>query len=606
MLPGPLGEAHLIRLIAIRNFRSIAAADIDGEWITTFVGSNDAGKSNVLRALNLFFNGRTGFNEPFDFSGDYNQFAPARQKKTPQIEIRIRFELPRGYLREEFPDQIEWKKVWREDGEVRSLETRSYVGGERFPARSKIPALLDRIRFTYVPAIKDQAFFDDLQGQLYDVLASVAAQPLEQSAQAFQNQLGVQLRALLEAIKQAFSADATMRLPANLREIFESLEINSGGVPLSRRGDGIKIRHIPMILGFIADKRDELLDRGGVRYTHIWGFEEPENNVEMSAAFQMAKELVARVGDAEHFQLFITTHSPIFYRLDQQSDCAEWVKTHFVEKVGHETQIVSKAPNEVDATMGLMPLVAPFVAQAKQRYEQLQTELANIRKFEAAPTVMVEGHSDKRVLQKAWKLFSGKPADAINISDGEGDYGGAHAVHSRALAWLLIMRHKAAKDRVRGAAVFDADPPGAAAKQALHDDMTRLNMTNSPHFKVIALRTPGRLQALLRRGFRLPIDLEAFYSDALWEAAKDEGWLQEKPDLSVVLNQRMMQDLAAGRGNPFDGLNDADKLRVKCCFTDEGKGRAAARLSTMAEAAARLQLAAFEPLMQGLAQHLTP
>ncbi len=182
--------------------------------------------------------------------------------------------------------------------------------------------MLDRIQFTYIPAIKDQAFFADLQGQLYDVLSSVAERPLKESAGAFQNQLGAQLKALLDTIRAAFSGDATMRLPDNLRQIFESLEINSGDVPLSRRGDGIKIRHIPMILGFIAEKRDELLTRGGVRYTHLWGFEEPENNVEMSAAFKMAADLVSRVANSNHFQLFVTTHSPIFYRLDQQPDAS--------------------------------------------------------------------------------------------------------------------------------------------------------------------------------------------------------------------------------------------------------------------------------------------
>lgn len=103
-----------------------------------------------------------------------------------------------------------------------------------------------------------------------------------------------------------------MRLPENLRKIFESLEINSGEIPLSRRGDGIKIRHIPMLLRFIAQKQDDLFTRGGVRYTHIWGFEEPENNVEMSAAFAMGDEFLDLIDDSDRFQLFLTTHSPIF------------------------------------------------------------------------------------------------------------------------------------------------------------------------------------------------------------------------------------------------------------------------------------------------------
>ena len=45
-----------IKEIRIRNFRSIVKADIQLSDLTLFVGLNDVGKSNVLKALNLFFN----------------------------------------------------------------------------------------------------------------------------------------------------------------------------------------------------------------------------------------------------------------------------------------------------------------------------------------------------------------------------------------------------------------------------------------------------------------------------------------------------------------------------------------------------------------------
>ena len=40
----------MINSISIRNFRSIERQDFDCNWITTFVGENDAGKSNVTIA----------------------------------------------------------------------------------------------------------------------------------------------------------------------------------------------------------------------------------------------------------------------------------------------------------------------------------------------------------------------------------------------------------------------------------------------------------------------------------------------------------------------------------------------------------------------------
>lgn len=41
----------------------------------------------------------------------------------------------------------------------------------------------------------------------------------------------------------------------------------------------------------------------------IWGFEEPENGVELSKAFEMANDFEEFSQD---IQMFITTHSPAF------------------------------------------------------------------------------------------------------------------------------------------------------------------------------------------------------------------------------------------------------------------------------------------------------
>ncbi|WP_143273264.1 ATP-dependent nuclease [Azospirillum palustre] len=595
----------MISSISIRNFRSISAAEIPADWITTLVGSNDAGKSNVLRAINLFFNGETNPGESFDFSRDFNQFAVVRQRTAPQIEIKIVFKLPDGYLREDAPAEVEWRKVWRFDGEAKRMETRTFIDGTDFPPRSKIPALMDRIRFTYVPAIKDKAFFADLQGRLYDVLSSVAEEPLKESAGAFQTQLGEQLHDLLDTLRTAFGAEAAMRLPENLRQIFENLEINSGEVPLSRRGDGIKIRHIPMILKFIAVKRDELLTRGGVRYTHIWGFEEPENNVEMSSAFRMASDFVDLVAEASHFQLFFTTHSPIFYRLDQhRPEAAEWLVSHFVSKDGKNTCIETRTPDQVDESMGLMPIVAPYVAQAKARYDELREQLEQVRDIatQKRPTVFVEGESDRKVITKAWETFSEFPVDTINICAGDGAFGSANALESRALAWLLTLRHRPTQERAKAAAIFDTDASGRRAHKSLTEEITRLNL-HTYGLKAISLRTPLRLRNLARQGFQLSIDLEAFYTDALWQRAESRKWLEPVKDLGALLSTTLVGAMAAGGPNPFEGLEPNDALRLKFKFSDTGKQKAAQHLARMTQTEAERELAEFRQLIIELQGH---
>lgn len=78
-----------IKQIRIKNFRSIVDLDINVDKMNIFVGLNDAGKSNILKALNLFFNNETEPGCAFDFETDYSKYAPVRKKKAKEIEISI-------------------------------------------------------------------------------------------------------------------------------------------------------------------------------------------------------------------------------------------------------------------------------------------------------------------------------------------------------------------------------------------------------------------------------------------------------------------------------------------------------------------------------------
>lgn len=63
-----------IKSVRIKNFRSIVDETIQLDCFNCFVGRNDSGKSNVLKALNLFFNGKIDFGEDLVFSKDFSQY----------------------------------------------------------------------------------------------------------------------------------------------------------------------------------------------------------------------------------------------------------------------------------------------------------------------------------------------------------------------------------------------------------------------------------------------------------------------------------------------------------------------------------------------------
>ena len=99
----------MITGIEIRNFRSIGRMRLNCEDITTFIGENDAGKSNILRALNLFFNNETDYGHPFDFKQDWNRNAKEIQGRANEIRIALTLRLPSGYIRPNLPKSVRWR-----------------------------------------------------------------------------------------------------------------------------------------------------------------------------------------------------------------------------------------------------------------------------------------------------------------------------------------------------------------------------------------------------------------------------------------------------------------------------------------------------------------
>lgn len=261
--------AATINKIHIENFRSIRQIDADLAQLAIFVGKNDCGKSNILRALNLFFNDETNPGAEFSFADDYNFFAPVRARKAKEIVVRLEVALPETYHATN-GQVIIWTKRWREGGlwseeydyygqrikrNRRGQEVREDV---TISDKSNVHALLRKIDFEYVPAIKDSDYFNDLRGRIYGIISDAAARTFHISSAAFEQSIGDHLTELTTSISASLGFDTRLALPRDLYHIFERLDFLSGekSVSLNNRGDGIKARHIPLILRFMAEKKD--------------------------------------------------------------------------------------------------------------------------------------------------------------------------------------------------------------------------------------------------------------------------------------------------------------------------------------------------------------
>lgn len=507
-----------IKEIRIKNFRSIVKTEIPLSDISMFVGLNDVGKSNVLKALNLFFNGETDYGKEYSFSIDYSKFAPVRKKKAEEIIIEIILNAPTNY--KESKDII-WKKVWRKNGFHKEFQT--FVDGTNFPQKSKLYSWLQNIRYTYVPAIRDTNYFESLLANLHDSLAETIENELRTAGEDFISNIKTYTGLMIDEIDNRLNIKSQIKLPSNLQTLFKALDFSTEEgdfeVSISNRGDGIKTRYIPIILKFIAEQLNINKIKGSANVNMIWGYEEPENNIEMFAAFKLAKDFIDYSKD---IQILLTTHSPGFYTL----------KETYTEKVGlfkvlkeknNEAQISELLNyNDLNNDMGIMPLIAPYVKDKVSEINQLQhdienykNELKNIDKH----TIFVEGDDEIRIFSKILEHLG--ISEKIRISkDGLGCSG----VKNQMMAWSWV----AGVSNFKAVGIFDNDLSGNNEFRKLKEEKQFIEASSKKFVKAINYKVPSHLLNIKREINNFPIELEEMYLVDAWKYAKDKGWLVDR------------------------------------------------------------------------------
>lgn len=591
--------AATIKSIHIENFRSIRSIDADLSQLAIFVGRNDCGKSNILRALNLFFNGETNPGVEFTFSEDYNFFAPIRVRKAKEVVVRIEIALPETYHATN-GHVIIWTKRWREDGlwsEDYDYHGQRITKGKRgqeirenvkIPEKSNVHALLRKIEFEYVPAIKDAEYFDDLRGRIYGIISEVAARTFHESSAAFEQSIGDHLNELTASISTSLGIDTRLALPRDLYHIFEKLDFLSGekSISLNNRGDGIKARHIPLILQFMAEKKAALQRRGGQPISSIWAYEEPENNLEFGSAVQLADELyaLARSGTA---QILLTTHSPAFYDLGQRED---EIALNFVTRTSDaEGTLTRSDARGIDESLGTLAMLAPriseMVAQVRQQ-EEAKAVAAQLAQ-QNCPRIFVEGESDRLVLSKALQLFFPAAMDQVSFEtkrDGAG--------HTYVIDMLIGWRsqHKHHPERPRAAGIVDGDAGQQKADFNAQPD-------NVKSAKCFVYPAPANLRAAKAAHFNVHASLETLYPVALWTDARANNRLARR-DPQKVCHPDLVSRILLGETTFEEQLHEDWAYLVRDDFKSDQKVTTAQRICQQADPDCRVTLANFEALLR--------
>ena len=393
---------QLVSNIEIGYFRSIYKVVLPTMTdLNIFFGRNDSGKSNILRALNLFFNGETNPGTEFDFLSD---FCHARLEETQKADtrksvyIKITFNTPKSWIKS-LGENFYVKKSW-------SIQRKSEASFESsVKEKGKqiyLTRFLNSVRFIYVPAIKDRTIFSDLFSSVYRILSKDVQ--FNESLVGFASEIEKNTQEISSQIFNSLALKSNISPPSDLTVLFKSLDFdttNATGDKYSltrQHGDGIQVRHIPALLAFISDRDDFSFN--------IWGFEEPENSLELAAAFSEAQSLL-RYSRQANKQVFVTSHSPAFFSLNEKNTSRSFV---FKESQSTNGRTVSKVkpvtdseiPSEMMGETPFLPVISNYLKEYDIRVKQEQAKVRDIEKVLSAltkPILFVEGEADRILVQ---------------------------------------------------------------------------------------------------------------------------------------------------------------------------------------------------------------
>ena len=482
---------QIIKKVRIRYFRSIYNVYVaDCDDLNVFSGKNDVGKSNVLKALNLFFNGETDWKRPLDFYVDFsskrlNEVRQESIKGKQFIAVEIEFIRPSTY-KKSLPNSFTVTRTWHRDGgqpaQKDNLDQIHKSGGLASTletTRRFLSLFLSRVHYEYVPAVKDRAYFTHMLSRLQATLLST---PLNDSnsigrvAEDLAWHILEQITQLKSDFQRATGLETAINPPQQFADLFQSFIVSTtspnGTIPITLRGDGVQARYVSSVLHYISSKSHDFF---------IWGFEEPENSLEYTRTNKLADDFVKLY--SKDAQIFLTSHSPAFVSLE--TDRTRCFRAYQEE---NNTNIASIWPVDkkrvhrelLREELGILKIQQEVhkeyelklheLTEINSKVVSLETEIVSIRK----PLVLVEGKTDKALLEIAWTKLYGEtqPNFFIRVADPtDGTAGGAAGAGT--LAKMIETIHP--EDSRKAIALFDRDTEGITEFNKLSKNFKQYN-----------------------------------------------------------------------------------------------------------------------------------
>lgn len=362
---------------------------VDLNDVNIISGANDSGKSNILRALNLFFNNEILPGIPFNLERDLCKFKRQRSdervaKKRKEgakdvrqrdlwVKVKIHFFNPKkGILPEHFYVEKMWDHSKTGVISASNHKNKKLRKTQQGAADGQLTQFLKQFRFEYVPAIKDREYFRYLFGKLQEALFEKdSSANFKGYSEKFNELLLKETTKLFEDFKKDTNIEAKFDIPSTLFDFVRTLSVTTDyNISLFERGDGIQARFIPEILNEIY--------RGQKKKKIIWGFEEPENSYEDKNLRKLRDDFVNLYASTK--QILLTTHSFNILSLkgDNISKYRVWKAkesgTSLITKLkykNNQLHLEKTDEERLEEELGIFELTAELDALYKKKEEEL-------------------------------------------------------------------------------------------------------------------------------------------------------------------------------------------------------------------------------------------
>lgn len=532
---------EIIEKIEIGKFRSFGQGNkkkvkIKCESLNIYSGKNNSGKSNILKALNLFFNNEVSFNEEFDFRKDFNKAYYGKAGGKREIKIKIFFIqqgaalLSKGFCIEKIFDKnggITENFFYKHGGKYKKAKS----GREQGQFRT----FLSKVRYIYVPAVREKKFIKKIFIHLQLVLDK-KSKDAKKYKDAF-NELDTLLIEKTEDLSIDFNKfidmEATVSAPRKITDILEGISIQTDpGIIIEKKikgkyekipqkistdqsGDGVIMSYLPHFLDFLAKKLTGNF--------FLWGFEEPENSLEYSKVQKISKLFLNDF--TKKSQIFLTTHSPSFISLKDEEkvilyrvykelsdDRLSIVKTEDAMEIERQKLITVGEPvlaQKLDEEIGFIEFSRDSEKIIQERKEILKKSKKIEEEIEKN-TLFVEGELEKFIFNKIFK----KKGININVKYAKSANGVMNKI-------IMMSRNIRLKYIVNG--LVDSDDAGRIAKKG-YDEHKR---ENDEKTNIFHLKLEKELKDNIINKVKIDFSIDELLPEFIWEYLDANSFLEK-------------------------------------------------------------------------------